>query len=96
MDDSYIFIPSAFTPGNNDAINNDFRAFGYGIEKYKLLIYNRWGGQIFSSNNINIGWDGKIQGNKEICPNGIYTYYIEIENIYGEIFKYEGNLNLIR
>jgi len=95
VDDSYIFIPSAFTPGNNDAINNDFRAFGYGIEKYKLLIYNRWGGQIFSSNNINIGWDGKIQGNKEICPNGIYTYYIEIENIYGEIFKYEGNLNLI-
>ena len=96
VDDSYIFIPSAFTPGDNDAINNNFRAFGYGIEKYKLLIYNRWGGQIFSSTNINIGWDGKIQGNKEICPNGIYTYYIEIENIYGEIFKYEGNLNLIR
>jgi hypothetical protein len=26
----------------------------------------------------------------------VYVYYIEVENIYGEIFKYENQVRLIR
>ena len=61
-----------------------------------MNIYSRWGELLFSSNDYDIGWDGTRQGSSEFCITGVYTYYIEVENIYGEIFKYEGIVNLFR
>ena len=61
-----------------------------------MKIYNRWGGMLFESDDINRGWDGTISNGKDIAPVGVYLYYIAVENIYGEIFKYEGKLDLIR
>jgi len=40
-----------------------------------MLIYNRWGQQIFESHNINKGWDGKYKG--KLVELGVYTYRIE-------------------
>ena len=51
---------------------------------------------LFESDDITKGWDGRKQGHSEIYPTGTYVYYIEIENIYGEIFKFEGQVMLIR
>ena len=51
---------------------------------------------IFESDGINRGWDGTTRDGKNIAPSGVYLYYIAVENIYGEMFKYEGKLNLIR
>tara|TARA_B110000444_G_C18791455_1_gene572654 strand:- start:399 stop:1580 length:1182 start_codon:yes stop_codon:yes gene_type:complete len=88
-----LWIPDTFTP-NNDGINDFFNPKGVGIKDYKMKIYSRWGGIIFVSDDINLGWDGKNKNNT--FPIGSYTYYIELVNVYNEFFKYEGIIKLIR
>ena len=41
-------------------------------------------------------WDGTYFKNDNLCPVGIYTYTVFIENIYGEIFEYQGQVKLLR
>ena len=96
VDDYDIYIPNAFTPGDYDEINNIFYVYAYGVNNFLMNIYSRWGALLFESDNMKKGWDGRKQGESEICPIGTYVYYIEIENIYGEIFKFEGQIMLIR
>ena len=60
-----------------------------------MTIFDRWGGEIFSSNSIKIGWNGKSI-NDDQFPVGIYLYIIDIENIYGQIYKYNGQVKLLR
>ena len=96
IDEYALYIPNAVTPFTGDLLNTEFKAYGYGIANYSMKIYNRWGGMIFESDDINRGWDGTISNGKNIAPIGVYLYYIVVENIYGEIFKHEGTLDLIR
>ena len=56
-------------------------------------IFDRWGGKLFFSDKLEVGWDGTKNG--ERVPLGAYLYFIEAENIYGEIFKYNGQLFLM-
>ena len=44
-----------------------------------MIITNRWGEVVFSTNNINKFWDGKFEG--QAIPEGTYSYQI---NIIGE------------
>jgi gliding motility-associated-like protein len=36
--------------------------------------FNRWGEEIFQSDDITQGWNGKENGNP--CPGGVYVYKI--------------------
>jgi len=96
IDEYALYIPNTFTPNTDDDLNNEFKPYGYGVKAFKMMIFNRWGELIFTSEDLDIGWDGKKEGEDKTSPLGVYVYYIEVENIYGEIFKYEGTLNLIR
>jgi gliding motility-associated-like protein len=58
----YIFdLPNAFTP-NNDGLNDEIKIeANAGIDKINYLrIYNRAGKQVFYTNNIKQGWDGRV------------------------------------
>ena len=55
-----VYIPDAFTP-NGDGRNDIFiPVFNdtLKIKDYNLEIYDRFGVQVFQSNNPNVGWDG--------------------------------------
>ena len=91
-----MFIPNAFTPGISDNINSDFKAYGYGVKNFKMNIYTRWGERVFETEDFDAGWDGLHYLNGKECITGVYTYYIEVENIYGEVYKYENQVRLIR
>ncbi len=69
-----IWIPNAFSP-NNDGINDEFIAKGINIVEFRMIIFNRWGNQLFESNNISFGWDGKYK--ETLCPPDVYVYYIQ-------------------
>jgi gliding motility-associated-like protein len=58
-----LYIPNAFTP-NGDATNDVFYVKGLNVEKFHLMIFNRWGELIFESYDINNGWDGTYMGNE--------------------------------
>ena len=69
-----LYIPNSFTPNQSDKINNIFLPKGIGIKDYELKIYNRWGKLFFTSNDLNIGWDGTTNRNDKIVPIGIYIF----------------------
>jgi gliding motility-associated-like protein/prepilin-type processing-associated H-X9-DG protein len=57
-----IYFPNAFTP-NNDGKNDYFKATAFApIEKYHLIVYNRWGQKVFETYDITKGWDGRFKG----------------------------------
>ena len=58
-----IFIPNSFTP-NDDHKNDVFKVSGANVKDFELLIFNRWGEQIYRSTDINQGWDGTYMGQK--------------------------------
>ncbi len=69
-----LYLPNAFTP-NDDGLNDEFPSSFYGeFIDYELLIFNRWGEQIYQTNDINSGWDGTYMGND--CQIDVYVYKI--------------------
>lgn len=63
-----LYVPNAFTP-NEDQLNEVFLARGTGITSFDMSVFDRWGNRIFSSNDINKGWDGKIDGGHYLLKN---------------------------
>ena len=47
-------------------------------------------------NRSSIFTNGTYFKNDNLCPVGIYTYTVFIENIYGEIFEYQGQVKLLQ
>lgn len=73
---SEIWVPNVFTP-NGDGINETFYPVYFNIDKITLLIFNRWGNQLYEGSGIAAVWDGKYYG--EFCPPGVYYYVIDYE-----------------
>jgi gliding motility-associated-like protein len=69
--DCNIFFPKAFTP-NGDASNEYYHPSVYCVLKsFNLSIRNRWGQELFSTNNTEIAWDGSYNGYE--CPSDVYV-----------------------
>lgn len=84
-----LYIPTVFSP-DGDNTNDVFYVKGTGFEELSFEIYNRWGQQVFQSDDINNGWDGIYQN--QPSPIGTYVYQLKIE---GLITK-SGTITLIR
>lgn len=68
-------VPSAFSP-NGDNLNERIHVMAISdVSSVKLLIYDRWGKQIFATRSLDDFWDGKFQGSE--CEIGVYFYYLE-------------------
>jgi gliding motility-associated-like protein len=54
------YIPNSFTP-NNDGVNDYFRFYGSDIDpkNFDLIIFNRWGQEVFHSTDPNEVWIGE-------------------------------------
>ena len=87
-----LYIPNTFTP-NGDGINDTFGISGEAIKEFNMIIYNRWGDQVFSSNNTNTRWDGTFQGKK--VSSGTYVYKVIATDPTGTRQTQEGNVNVI-
>ena len=92
----YLWVPNAFTPNMyQDNVNSVFRAKGTGIDRFKMNIYNRWGTEVFSSLDINEGWDGNFRSGK-LAPIGVYIYKISLIGTSGKEVDKVGSLTLYR
>jgi len=92
-DDEFVFVPNAFTP-NGDGANDVFRARSNIVEEFSLIIYDRWGEEVFRTNDFDEGWDGTFKG--EPLGADVYGYYLEATCIGEEVFVKKGNVTLIR
>lgn len=88
------YIPSAFSP-NNDGHNEQFLVVGSEVRQFTLTIFDRWGSEIFRTDDMNEGWDGKSV-NDEPLPEGVYVYRLTMRsNTNRDIIK-NGQVTLLR
>lgn len=88
-----IKFPNAFTP-NGDGLNDVFRPVSEGVIKYELLVYTRWGELIFTTKDLNAGWDGKING--ELAKPDVYVWKAEGKFTNGRAFELAGDVTLVK
>jgi len=93
--DFSIYIPNAFTP-NNDGHNDYFNVKGIGVTNLQLFIFDRWGKKVFFSNDIEEGWNGKMENGGTDCQQDVYVYMIKVVNFKGEPKEYTGSVTLVR
>ena len=89
-------FPGAFTP-NGDGLNDVLHPLGLKYQKLvEYRIYNRWGQEIFYSNDINKGWDGNFNGVPQDL--GVYYYVMIVAHPGGDgrNIVYKGDFTLLR
>lgn len=94
LDCDKVFFPTGFTP-NGDNINDDWGMSNIVFlgEFGSLKVYDRWGGEVFESNNQSTRWDGSIKG-KDLMP-GQYVYQF-IYTCGGQQRRKTGSIAMIR
>lgn len=86
------FIPTAFSP-NGDGNNDEFKIRSNCTLTGMLIIYNRYGNEIFKTTDLSIGWNGKYKD--ESLQADVYAYYAEF-TLNGKIEKRKGNITLLK
>jgi gliding motility-associated-like protein len=87
--------PSAFSP-NGDNIDDIFHISGSNIASVDLYIYNRWGNEVYSAQEISTseGWDGKLNG--EYVDVAVFVYYANVHYSDGKEDFLRGNITVVR
>jgi len=102
LKDRDLYLPNAFSPGNDDGRNDFFTVYAAAEEVVRvrrLSIFDRWGGQVFERrdflpNRPAEGWDGRYRG--EAAPAGLYVYWAEVEFVDGQSVLLKGEVLLLR
>ncbi len=73
-----LYLPNIFQP---NSINNNcfqvFKAPEYDLMNFDFRIFDRWGGLVFESSDIDECWDGRLNGRQ--LEQGVYVYLINVE-----------------
>lgn len=94
----YLYIPNSFTP-NGDGTNDIFTPVITGINSfnYEFIIFDRWGGIIFETNDLSVGWDGRHPKTNEFVQIGTYTWTLRARSFLdAAIIQKVGHVNLLR
>ncbi len=88
-----VYVPNSFSP-NGDGRNDLFRVYAIGLKGLELKIFDRWGTQVFSSNDIGAEWDGTFNGVK--LNEGTYVYQLRAILQNGDSLLKYGDITLVR
>ena len=88
-----LIISNAFTP-NNDGFNDVFHINGNNIAQIQAKVFNRWGQELYTWNDLTVGWNGKYKG-KEVSA-GTYFYVVTVVYEDGSVEEKKGAVELIR
>lgn len=88
-----VYIPNAIVPEGQNNIFRPLIVFGDPVN-YKMMIFNRWGEQIFESNEYETGWNGTKNG--KVVPMGGYPYVISFISLDGTPVERKGIVTVIR
>jgi gliding motility-associated-like protein len=89
------YIPNAFTP-NADGKNDIFNGKGEEIRDFNMLIFDRWGELIYSTDDKDKGWDGIANNGNEIAQSSVFVYKITLHDFTGLRHDYEGRVTLLK
>jgi gliding motility-associated-like protein len=87
-------VPEAFTP-NGDQINDIIKVNGWGIKQLiEFRIFNRWGTEVFFTDDINQGWDGYYKDRLQNIDT--YSFVIKAEMWDDNVTTVKGTFSLLR
>ena len=64
---------------NNDGHNDKFRVSVVGGDEYELIVFDRWGKEVFRTEDPQEGWDGNYK-NGNPAEQAVYTYKVIVHN----------------
>ena len=93
--------PTAFRPESGITVNRTFKVIGNvgALADYHLMIYNRWGQQIFETKDPLEGWDGTVNGSP--AERGTYIWVAVFKSFASDVepaikIKNRGTVTLLR
>ncbi|MDD5571117.1 MAG: gliding motility-associated C-terminal domain-containing protein, partial [Bacteroidales bacterium] len=92
-----VYIPNAFSP-NSDILNEGFIPQGYRIDpdEFTMMIFNRWGEQIYKTNDLNKPWNGRFNNTGDLVQIGVYVYRVVVKELEGPEHEFIGRVSVIR
>ena len=90
-----VYIPNAFTP-NNDGINDAFQVVISDVVYYEINIFNRWGEEVFYSNDPDEAWIGNVKGGDYYAQPGLYNYRLRWKGSRTDAEELSGTIELMR
>ena len=101
-----VFAPSAFTP-DGDFVNDAWRpSFECNPEEYTLIIFDRWGSEIWASNNPLEYWTGGVRRDgrpldekRYYVRDGIYAFqvtYRDPTSVVRKMIRKTGSIQILR
>lgn len=98
VEDEYVlYIPNAFSPSIPDGVNDVFGVKGTGFyaDSFEMYIFDRWGEQIFYTNDVMKGWDGSYKGGGPRVKQDVYVYKIIVKDFKDKKRQYVGHVTLL-
>ncbi len=91
--ESFLKCPNAFSPFNEDGVNDEWKVSYSSIVSFECTIFNRGGHKIFSFSDPSAGWNGKYGG--KFVPAGVYYYVIKARGADGRNYNLSGDINIV-
>lgn len=89
VSDHVFYAPNAFTP-DGDALNDLWLPLVKGAREYELVIFDRWGAEVFRTNDPKAGWNGGGE------PQGVFQYTARVKEWGSYAKDYIGHFSLLR
>jgi gliding motility-associated-like protein len=89
-----VYVPNAFSP-NGDGRNEGFRPVlnGFSTWNYTLLIFDRWGKEIYRTTDREAEWDGRVGGQETVID--VYVWKVIVERD-GDARDFVGHVTLVQ
>jgi gliding motility-associated-like protein len=88
-----VFVPNIFTP-NGDNLNDILFVYGNQIKTMELKVYDRWGEEIFVTDDMSKGWDGTYRGKP--MNSDVFVYHLSATLLDNSQINRDGSVTLVR
>lgn len=90
---SSLKCPNAFSPGNADGVNDEWKVSYSSIVGFHCRIFNRYGQELAVLTEPSQGWDGRYNG--KLVPAGVYYYVITAVGADSKRYELSGDINIV-
>lgn len=92
--ESKLTMPNAFSPGNGDEMNNVYKVKEHeSIISFKATVFNRWGKKLYSWDDVDGCWDGKVGG--KYVKDGVYFVNVVAKGADGHVYHIRKDINVL-
>lgn len=91
-----LYLPNVINVGSNSG-NDLFGTVGipFGLRQFKMMIFDRWGNEVYSTDDFDGRWDGKNKAG-DVLPKGVYSVKVELTEPRGKKRTIYGKAVLIQ